>query len=159
MREGFLVKAFNFKGFILIFSLVLSTLAQAQVLLPLHTLRDQGTTDHCWAYSMTHLLESRAMARESNEILINIEKDVKYWVDYERMMYIHRSKGNFYLGEYEGGWQIEYFESFLKHGKSVYSNQRVNPQLRYQPLQDYFSNMKFLPEPRPQEDSTLPSWT
>ena len=152
------MKAFNLKGFAVILSLVFTTLVQAQVLLPLHTLRNQGTTDHCWAYSMTHLLETRALVRDSNEIMINIEKDIKYWVDYERMMYNFRTKQSFYLGNYEGGWQIEYFESLLKHGKSIYSNAKVTPQLRYQPLQDYFSNMKFLPEPRQQEDSTLPSW-
>ena len=152
------MKAFNLKGAIVTLSLAFTTFVQAQVLLPLHTLRNQGTTDHCWAYSMTHLLETRAMVRDSNEIMINIEKDIKYWVDYERMMYNFRTKQNFYLGDYEGGWQIEYFESLLKHGKSIYSNSRVTPQLRYQIMQNYFSNLNFMPEPRPREDATLPKW-
>ncbi len=89
------------------------------VRLPLKTLRDQGTTAHCWAYSMSHLLESRALSRENLDVMIEVERDVKFWVDFERMHYIHQSKKDFFLDDYEGGWQIEFFETLIKHGKSL----------------------------------------
>jgi hypothetical protein len=152
------MKILNLKNYFVAAALIVSSFAQAQISLPLHTLRDQGTTDHCWAYSMSHILESRALSRDSQQIHINTEKDVKYWVDYERMMYIFRTKNKFYLGDYEGGWQIEFFESLIKHGKNIYNNAIVTPQIVYQPFAEYFSNMRFFPEPRPRPDKTLPSW-
>ncbi len=136
-----------------------SFFAQGSISLPLHTLRDQGSTAHCWAYSMSHLLEARALVRDSNQVMINVEKDVKYWVDYERMMYIYRTKNDFYLGDYEGGWQIEYFEAFLKHGKTVLSNSKVKPEIRYRPLEEYFSQIPFMPEEYVRPQPGLPAWS
>lgn len=131
-----------------------SALAQEK-LLPLQTLRDQSSTAHCWAYATSHMLESRALTRESEKILINVEKDVKYWVDFERMLYIFRSKKNFYLGSYEGAWQIEYWESFLKHGKHIMSNEVTTPDIWYQPFKSFTKGLPFMAEPRPQPDPKL----
>src|SRR5258708_771675 len=98
------------------------------------------------------MLESRALYRDSTDIVINIEKDVKYWVDYERMLYVYRNKHEFYLGEYEGGWQIEYWESFLKHGKSIYQVKPAQPDVWYTPFEDYTQHLEFMAEPRPLPD-------
>lgn len=130
----------------------------ADISLPLATLRNQAHTDHCWAYATSHLLESRALLRDSKRVLINVEKDVKYWVDYERMMYIYKTKNDFFLDSYEGGWQIEFWQSFLKHGKSLIAVSTIVPEVFYKPLEDFFKSLEFMPEPKKIPDSSLPSW-
>src|SRR5688572_13808582 len=87
---------------------LLSAAASAGVRLPVPYLRDQADTAHCWSYAMSNLLESRALAREGLAVHVNVEKDVVYWINYERMKYITETRNEFYLGSYEGGWQIEY---------------------------------------------------
>lgn len=132
---------------IILFFISLTALAGVQ--LPLHNLRDQAYTSHCWAYAMSNMLESRALQRENLDFMVNVEKDVKYWVDYERMMYIYKTKGDFYLGDNEGGWQVEYWEALLKHGRQI-SKSSINPaQILYKPTDDYMVALTFMEEPRP----------
>ncbi len=152
------MKAITLAKLTLTISLLFSAATFAEVLLPIHNLRDQGPTDHCWAYSMSNILETRAQVRNSTQILINVEQDIKYWVDYERMMYIYRTKRNFFLGDYEGGWQIEFFETLLKHGKHLFNNSVQKTLIQYQPFQNYISSLKMSPLPRPRPDPTLESW-
>jgi len=132
----------------------------AGIRLPLNTLRDQGGTAHCWAYAMSHLLESRALSRDSTEAMIDIEQDTKYWVDYERMMFIFNSKKDFFLGTYEGGWQIEFFETLLKHGKAIRLSNNTHKTEPFYPLLETFNGLiPFLPVERPLPDQTLISFT
>lgn len=128
--------------------LLTQSLALAGVRLPIHNLRDQGDTAHCWAYAMGHALESRSLFRGEADVLMNTEKDVKYWVDYERMMYIYRTKKPFYIGEYEGGWQIEYWETLLKHGKPVLRTLNRPAEVRYEPFTRYDRGLPFTLVPR-----------
>ncbi len=140
---------------IFVLQILVSSFAFSGIRLPIHSLRDQSSTAHCWAYASSHLLETRTLDRESMDVIINIEKDVKYWVDYERMLYNFQTKKDFYMGSYEGGWQIEYWESFLKHGKSIYQVKINPPQILY-PLFDLYSkNLGFIDSPRPTPDPTL----
>ena len=126
-----------------------SVAANADMSLPLNTLRTQGTTAHCWTYAMAHLLESRALHRDGMDVRMDNERDTKFWVDYERMLYMYRSKNSFYLGEYEGGWQIEYWETLLKHGRPVAGvSQASEKQARYKPLQPFKEYLPFFPVER-----------
>lgn len=140
---------------LIVSSVLLTQTTHAAVQLPLTTVRDQSDTAHCWAYSASHFLESRSLVRDSQEVLINVEKDVKYWVDYERMMYNFRYKQDFYLGSYEGGWQIEFLETLFKHGKNLIRNQGVTPSITYKPLEDFFAGLPFMEEPRPVPNYTM----
>jgi hypothetical protein len=135
--------------------LFFSAEAMAGVQLPLHSLRDQATTRHCWSYAMANFLESRSLTSHATEATIDIEQDVKYWVDYERMMYIFNSKHEFYLGEDEGGWQIEFFEAFVKHGRSIYQAKETTPEILYPLFKPYTKHMKHMPVDRPPPDPTL----
>jgi len=101
-------------------------LSLADIILPLNTLKSQGNTQHCWAYSTSFLLESRSLIRNRLEFTFDLERDVKYWVDYERFMYNFSHKKKFFLGEHEGGWQIEFWESLLKHGKPILYSKRTS---------------------------------
>lgn len=128
----------------------------AGVRLPLNTLRDQSTTAHCWAYAMSHALESRALQRENLNFMFETERDVKYFVDLERMRYIYASKEDFFIGDYEGGWQIEFFESLLKHGKSIQRAERL-PQVNisYPVLTNFFEHLPFVNIARPVPETGL----
>jgi hypothetical protein len=141
---------------ILFKSCVLSSLVTfIAVRLPLHSLRSQESTSHCWAYASSHMLESRALVRDSIDVVIDVERDVKYWVDYERMMAIYRLKHSVYLEQYEGGWQIEYWNAFLKHGKSIHQAKDGAPTITYPVLQDFTDHLPFMEAPQPKPDPTL----
>ncbi len=70
---------------------VFSFSAYADVLLPLSTLRVQGVF-HCWAYVVAYTLESRALSRDGIEIFIDVEKDLDYWVNYQRLKDVYFQK-------------------------------------------------------------------
>lgn len=127
------------------------------VRLPIHTLRDQDGTAHCWAYATSHMLESRALLRDSIEAMIDIEKDIKYWVDYERMLSLYRLKTDIYIDYYEGAWQIEYWEAFLKHGRPLVKTLSTTPEIRYPILAPYYSQIDFSAGPPYVNDPTRPS--
>ncbi len=139
--------------------LVVSSLGLAETSIPLMTVRDQADTAHCWSYATSHLLEARALERSSEKVLINIEKDVKYWLDYERMKFVFKTKGDFYLGDYEGAWQIEYWESFLKHGKLLKGVETVQPSVTYAYPAEVRTGLPFMNEERPPVDATLMSFS
>jgi hypothetical protein len=143
------------KVFITIIFVSLTLQSRADKLLPLQTLRDQDSTQHCWAYAMSHLLESRALVRHNHRILINVEKDVKYWVDFERMQYIFRTKKDFPFTKYEGAWQIEYWEALIKHGKHIAEATTSTSDIWYQPMAEFTQHLPFMSEPRPAVDPTL----
>ena len=146
------------KKYLSLLFLVASSSFATGVRLPLHSLRDQGKTDHCWAYSMSNFLESRALTRANLDFTIETERDVKYWVDYERMMYIYHTKKDQYLMDYEGGWQIEFWESLLAHGKSILRSANNQAQIIYPLLQDFAAHMPFQAIERPAKDPTLDNW-
>lgn len=148
------------KSFFIIYASIIlfAQLSWGGVRLPLLTLRDQGNSLHCWAYSMSHLLESRALIRDSQKILINVEKDIMYWVDYDRMWFIYETKGDVYLNVDEGAWQIEYWESLLKHGKFISSVEVAEPSLLYNYPDAFKGGLPFMEEPRPTPDPTLMSF-
>lgn len=138
---------------------VLSQLAVGGVRLPLHSLRDQSSTSHCWAYAMSHALESRALHRDGIDSVIDIERDAKYWVDYERLMAIYKSKNKeIYFGEYEGGWQIEFYNAFLKHGKSFFRAESNPAQILYPYFEKFDKHLAFMPGPTNPHDPTLPTF-
>ena len=146
------------KSFIVLIGLVFSVNVWADKFLPLQTLRDQANTAHCWAYAMSHLLESRSLVRGSRYVLINVEKDVKYWVDYERMMHIYKTKGDTFLIDYEGGWQMEYWEALLKHGRHIKDTKVSLPDIWYNFSDPYTEHLPFMSEERPKKDPTLISF-
>lgn len=121
----------------------------------MHSLRDQANTDHCWAYAMSNLIESRSLFSNSRDVTFNTELDVKYWVDFERMLYMYRTKNDVFLGLYEGGWQIEFWESFLKHGKNLYQVHKEKPTVWYSPFEYYTKHIEFMSVPRGEVDPTL----
>lgn len=135
--------------FTILVLLLISVTSSAAVLLPLQTLRDQANTAHCWAYASGHLLESRAQVRESIDFMFETERDVKYWVDFERMLAIYRLKTDVYLDfSYEGAWQIEFLQSLAKHGKHILRSQTGNQAVWYQSRVDYTTGLPYLPVTR-----------
>ena len=137
----------------------LSAFGYAGVQLPLHTLRDQANTSHCWAYASSHLLESRALVRGDTEFMIDTELDSNYWVNYERMMEIYRTKNkDIYLGSSQGGWQMEFWNTLLKHGKNIHHTKHTQAQILYPVLKDYSTHLAFLPPPVHSPDPSLPSF-
>lgn len=155
---GVLSKSLSFSLFLS--SLTLFSQSHANgVQLPLLTLRDQSETAHCWAYAMSHLLESRSLKSQNIKVLIETERDVKYWVDFERMMHTYRSKKATYLSEYEGGWQAEFFESFLAHGKSILESSALSSvDIIYPILSDFNDHLPWVAIERPPFDSSLPTF-
>ena len=146
-----------FKNLFLGLLLSISASAVAGVLLPLQTLRNQASTAHCWAYASGHMLESRAQAREMVDFMFTTEQDTKYWVDFERLMYIWRTKKDFYFDfSYEGGWQIEFMNSLLKYGKVIKRSQTGNAQVWYNSFSDYTTALPFEVIARPTPDRSLP---
>lgn len=142
---------------ILLYLASFSVVGRGAVQLPLHTLRDQASTDHCWAYSMSHALEARALVRDGVEFVFDIERDAKYWVDYERMWAIYKTKNtSIYLGTYEGGWQVEFFNALLKHGRTIMRSEMKAPQILYPVLAPYDQRLPFFPVAKPHvPDPTL----
>ncbi|MBI4404649.1 MAG: hypothetical protein HY537_10830 [Deltaproteobacteria bacterium] len=127
-----------------------ASMAVCSVSLPIHSLRDQGSTAHCWAYAMSNVLESRALVRQSLDFTFDIEAEAKYWVDYERMLYIYRTKKDYFLsGTYQGAWQIEFWESLLKHGKLVKRTEFKKPEVLYKPMQEFTEHLPFIAGPKP----------
>jgi len=142
------MKAFGFSFYRLIaIVLVVSGVSQATgVRLPLLTLRDQAGTAHCWSYAMSHALESRALARDGVKFQFDIEQDTKYWVDFERMWAIYKTKdSDIYLGSYEGGWQIEFLNALLKHGRPVRASSYEKADILYPVMKDFTDHMAFMP--------------
>lgn len=145
---------------VLCLSLFLSLQVKAEgIRLPLHSLRDQSHTSHCWAYAMSHMLESRALYRGGVDAVIDIERDAKYWVDYERLMAIYKSKNDeIYFGDNEGGWQIEYWNAFLKHGKAFHKVSSNLAQILYPVFTPFNQHLDFMPGPTNPHDATLPTF-
>ena len=134
----------------------------ANISLPLHTVRDQANTRHCWSYAMSHFLEARSLHARGIEMTINIEQDVVYWVNLERLMAIYDLKKDMIqwnpLND-EGGWQIEYWNSFTKYGKLLSASKtNVLPQLLYAPFDRYSSPIPFEDIARPQPVANLISF-
>lgn len=139
--------------------LFLITSLYANIMLPVHSVKYQSNTFHCWAYATSHLLEVRSLLTNHMNISINTEKDVKYWVDFERMFYVYKSKKDFYLGDNEGGWQIEFWETFIKHGKHIQKALGdATPTVPYAFNTTYSQHLPFMNEPRPKPDPTLMSF-
>jgi hypothetical protein len=116
-REDHMIK----RTFIITLSaLLISFNAFAGILLPLPQVRDQGDTTHCWAYAMTHAIEARTLARDSNEVVIHIEKDLIYWAAYERLMEVFNSKQDYPWDPFlEMGRMFEFWKAFQRHGKQI----------------------------------------
>lgn len=150
----------SFFKFIGIF-LFLNSLS-AEISLPLHTVRDQSSTRHCWSYAMSHLLETRSLYAHKVEATINIEQDVVYWVNLERLMSIFDQKKDMIQWNPlydEGGWQIEYWNSFLKYGKLITASKAdVIPQVVYSPFFTYYSDNPFVTIERPSPVADLLSF-
>jgi len=99
------------------------------------------------------MLESRALHAHKIEATINIEQDVVYWVNLERLMSIFDLKKDMIQWNPlydEGGWQIEYWNSFLKYGKLITSSKAdAIPQVLYSPFAPYYSDIPFVTIDRP----------
>lgn len=133
--------------------------AHAAARLPLLSLRDQATTTHCWAYASSHFLESRALLRDNQSVVIDVERDTKYWVDYERLWSIYKTKNaDIYFGSYEGGWQIEFWDSLLKHGKSVYKTETKAAEVVYREFDPFREHLDFIPGQVYPASTGLPSF-
>lgn len=93
--------------------------------LPLDALRSQGDTNHCWAYSTNHVIASRAQFSDGAAISLDMERDLMYWVYYNRFMARYR-KGS-PLQDFkdrellvESGFPAEFWTKFLIHGQPIY---------------------------------------
>lgn len=136
--------------------LLISVSAFAGTRLPFHSLRDQDSTMHCWAYAMSHAVESRALSRDHMTPIVYVEKEVKRWVDYERLMYMYKTKNDFYFDpDSEGAWPIEYWEALLKHGFQIYKVSNDEPTLTYPINKPYYENLGFIDYERPPVDPDL----
>ncbi len=112
--------------------------ARADIVLPLDGMRSQGKTGHCWAYSMGHVLSARMQFKNSVVAPLDIERDLYYWVYYERFM--ERYKKGSELEEFtdidildDGGFPAEFWSKFLAHGHSIYSTEQalLSPTVSY----------------------------
>lgn len=140
-------------------SLIFVFAAEAGVRLPLHTLRDQASTSHCWAYAASHMLESRALVRGDLEFMFDVERDSNYWLNIERMISYYRTKNeDIYIGSNQGGWQIEYWNTLLKYGKHIHHTTQKPAQILYPIMQNYTEHFPFMPPPPHKPDPTLPSF-
>ncbi len=129
---------------LILFSNLLPAHSSGSIRLPLDSLRSQKGTMHCWAYAMSHLLESRAALRESNFVMFDVETDTKYWVDYERLWSVYRMNSDVYIGNVELGWQMEFWEALLKHGRALYRTAHGSSEAGYPLLTPFFSPWGFI---------------
>jgi hypothetical protein len=105
---------------------------------------------------MAFVLESHALAHSSFDATIDLEKNLMYWINYDRMTYIYKTKGDFFLDKNnEASWQIEYWEAFLKHGAQISESKIGTPDIWYSDFHIYRSSTPFMPEARPVPDASL----
>lgn len=90
------------------------------VFMPLPSLRAQSS-NNCWAYAVTNMLEARALFRDSIKLKIDVDADLAYWVTFERLMDAHRFHAPVTAVFPVGGDMTEYLRAFLMHGSAIAS--------------------------------------